>query len=1201
MSTTTTPEKRLPGDHLDRDLISISGLDQTLFVEAGAGTGKTTQLVDRIVNLVLTNKVSLANVAAITFTEAAAAELQARIRVAFETKAVHPETSEKIREACVQAIQDADLAAISTVHGFASRILSEFPVAAGLPPRVTILDEIGSKLAHERRWERFVDKLHNEPTNEEMLIRLSVIGVPLSPNYFGQASFKDVASSFNQNWDRLESLKPESFGTLAPINFDLFDQAVAALEGAPEHCSDPEDKLVRTLEDELLPSMRAIVAIPNSNRKLRALVARTATANAGWKVGRGGKKSAWDIDVKECKDQIRSVTAQAGAIVNQVAHEIFYRLQRLTAQEVVAAARERQANGGLEFHDLLVLAREVLRENSEVRRALHERYQVVLLDEFQDTDPIQIEVASLIAASTVNVNESWEQHKVEDGRLFFVGDAKQSIYRFRRADIELFLKARDRYTAGTAPVKLTTNFRTVAPIIDWVNGLFDEIMPVEVPAAQPRYERLEAWRGADSGADHRPIILGGVHPDLKVKADVLREAEADDVVAVLRSVRDTPEQWPIGVKGKDRSWRPAKLSDVTILIPTRTSLPFLREALESSHIPYRLATGTLVYDTQEIRDALATLRAIDDPTDGISLVAALRSPLYGCSDVELFQYRHAGGRWDLRGRAPQELDPEHRVNQAIEHLHGLWRERWWTGPAELLGQILTDCRANLLAFGHDRPAEVWRRLRFLQDQARLYEETTGADVRGFIDWAGLQSADGARVHEPLLPETDDEAVQISTVHGAKGLEFPITILSGMTTAAKSTRRGVSVLWNDDGEPEVKIRSGLSSLGHEPRADFEAEMDVHEKMRLLYVAATRARDHLVVSTHHKVEVPKKDGTDDPKTFASRLGRFCDAFPDLVQTKALPELPEFPESTESLETTGESGVLSESAYVGEPLALALPFDSPEPDGYSEHDQYFEPSSSDESGSEISDLERRNILAAAKQWQDERDALLAPTRQSRVLSATAIARTVDAALVDEDDDQADQDVLDVGATKPPVVRRKGRTGSAIGTAVHNTLEYLDLANPTDVEQQCARQCDLELIPEMHDTVLAMVRSALASNAVALAVANKHYKELYVAAPLGETMVEGYIDLLIETSEGLIVVDYKTDSARTEAEVDAKLAAYELQGASYAVILEETTGLEVIDCLFVFCNTRGVIERAVVDLEAAKARTRAVVIGESFVTRAP
>ena len=214
------------------------------------------------------------------------------------------------------------------------------------------------------------------------------------------------------------------------------------------------------------------------------------------------------------------------------------------------------------------------------------------------------------------------------------------------------------------------------------------------------------------------------------------------------------------------------------------------------------------------------------------------------------------------------------MRKAIEHLHSLWDERWWLTPAALLERLLRERHAFLLGLGDPRPTEVWRRLRFLIDQARAFEEANGGDLRAFVEWAELQGADSARVHEPLLPETDDEAVQILTIHGAKGLEFPITILSGMTTQPGNARQGVSLVWDEDGSPEVRLRKGIATANHEPRFDLELEMDQHEKLRLLYVAATRARDHLIVSAHHKV------GTTKP-TYASRIWNYFVDAPDLWQ--------------------------------------------------------------------------------------------------------------------------------------------------------------------------------------------------------------------------------------------------------------------------------------------------------------------------------
>ncbi len=232
-------------------------------------------------------------------------------------------------------------------------------------------------------------------------------------------------------------------------------------------------------------------------------------------------------------------------------------------------------------------------------------------------------------------------------------------------------------------------------------------------------------------------------------------------------------------------------------------------------VPYRLATGTLVYDTQEVRDLLAALRAIDDPTDELSLVAALRSPLYACSDVDLFAFHAAGGRWDLRPILRRTVPADHPVRSGLGHLRACGVTAGGSTPSALLDRLLAERHARPLAFGDPRPAEVWRRLRFLVDQARAFEESSAQGLRAFLDWADLQRADGARVHEPLLPETDDDAVRIMTIHGAKGLEFPITILSGMTTARAGRRAGPSIVWGPGDRPEVSMSSATRTRESRP--------------------------------------------------------------------------------------------------------------------------------------------------------------------------------------------------------------------------------------------------------------------------------------------------------------------------------------------------------------------------------------------------
>ncbi len=1124
------------GDGAARELVSSTGLDRTLFVDAGAGSGKTSQLVERIANLVL-GGVDIEHIAAITFTEAAAAELQARIRARLQREPT-----------AASAVAALDRAAISTLHAFAYRLLGEFAVDANLPPRVRVLDEVSSQLARESRWRRFVDDLHAEADADaavaELLVRAELLDIVLEPRWSGQPTLADVARLFDQHWDRLDPLLHAPVAPLRPLDFRRFDDAVGALQQVLGQCRTPADKLYDKL-CSLHEVLRRVVAIDEPAFKLRA-IAIGGGERKGWSEHRSvGQKANWAIPIEQVREIVAEVNTARSELYDGVVREVLHHLRVRIAGEVRAAAEQRRAAGALEFHDLLVLARDLLRRSPSARQQLHERYTHLLLDEFQDTDPLQVELATLIAGTTGDgvCDRAWAELEVEPGRLFFVGDPKQSIYRFRRADIELFMNARAQFGGEHGSVSLSTNFRTVRPILDAVNAMFAGLMPRDIPGRQPRYEPLAPFRDGAPTADHRPVVLGGVHPDPKVRADLLREVEAADVAAVIDHIRLHPGEWPV----EDRAgggWRPARLPDVTVLVPTRTSVTYLRAALDARSIPYRLATGSLVYDTQEVRDALAALRAVDDPTDERSLVAALRSPLYGCSDVDLFTFRQAHGAWDIRSR-PTGLAEDHPVIAALEHLTSLWEDRWWASPSALLDRLLRERGAQLLALAERRPAEVWRRLRFLLEGARSFEEAGGAGLRAYLAWTDLQGADGARAHEPLLPETDDDGISILTVHGAKGLEFPITVLSGMTTKPGGQRSGPSVLWGEDGVPEIGVRKGVQTEHHEPRADLESEMDAHEKRRLLYVAMTRARDHLVISGHHKADT--RPGAT-PDTYAAVVAGFATDHPELF--RPLPELPELPEAS----------------AVARPAVL---------DG-------VQPEDDDREG-----------------WISTRAALLAPHRAGRVRSATAIARDALSMSADPeaDSETADRELDD----SSPTPYRRGRAGTAIGRAVHAVLQFLDLppyAGPTAataadlavLDGHVRRQCELEAIPEHHDTVAAMVRSALRSHAVTLAARWPHHKELYVAAPVGDHLVEGYVDLLVETAEGLVVVDYKTDTVRSDADVDRKLDSYELQAATYAEALEIATGLPVIECRFVFCRPSGAIERAVRDLPGARGRVRDV-----------
>lgn len=1118
----------IAADQWARDRITLHGLDEGLFVEAGAGTGKTTQLVGRLLGLVVERGVLLREIAAITFTEAAAVELRDRVRERLERRAA-TDPDQDVRDRCHAALADADIAAISTLHSFAQRILSEHPIEGGLPPRVEVLDEVRSQLEFERRWEEFVDRLLVDPANEPALTRAVTLGIRIDGGR--AASLRDVAVIFGENWDRLDSIAGEP-ECLRPLERAAAVRAVGALPGLEASCTNPDDLLAAHLR-EVASSIEAV------ERALDALddqaLVRVLIRKGKW-ASKRGRGTAWP-DVGSVRDALARADAACQALRDAAADDVLRALAARLARFTIAAADERRRDGRLEFHDLLVLARRLLRTSADARHVLHDRYRRLLLDEFQDTDPIQIELAVLIAASVGGtpgeIKAPWPEILTEPERLFFVGDPKQSIYRFRRADIQLFLEARDRF-AGQDTVRLSRNFRTVETVLEWVNRVFGAVMPDEVEGSRPRYEPLVADRADGVVGDHRVVLIGGPYESADApRADQLRALEADDVAAAVAEILRAPERWPVSDPGSSE-WRAPRGDDIAILVPTRTSLGALQSALDAHHVPHRTETGSLVYETQEVRDLLAIVRAVVDPTDALALVAALRSPAFACGDDDLFEFRHAGGRWDLRAHTPEDLPATQPVVAAIAYLGALHEARWWMEPSALVDRIIRERRLFELAFARRRPRDVWRRLRFVLDQARLFSEAQAGDLVDFLAWAELQRRDSSRVQEPLLPEADDDAVRILTIHGAKGLEFPITVVSGLTTAHRNRGRGVGVEWDADGRVELRMGKSLRTERFERLASFEAEMDRYEKERLLYVAVTRARDYLLVATHHKAGAT---------CFAATLWEHSQA---VLGSLCRPNVAS---PDRGLGTTDDQ-------------QTAPPAPAPE--------------------------DTAEVRVA---WARARAALLTSQAASRSTSPTAIARAAAAVGTAEPDlaPAADDLAADQIAPDEPFPWRRGRAGTAIGRAVHSVLQSVDLATGEGVEALATAAAQLEAIPERAHAVARLARAALECKTVLAAAALPHWREAYVAAPVGGRMIEGYVDLLVRRPDGIIVVDYKTDSVRSPAEADARLEHYRLQGAAYAVALEESTGLPVVECIFVFTHPGGAIERSVADLPAAMIEVRA------------
>jgi ATP-dependent helicase/nuclease subunit A len=326
----------------------------------------------------------------------------------------------------------------------------------------------------------------------------------------------------------------------------------------------------------------------------------------------------------------------------------------------------------------------------------------------------------------------------------------------------------------------------------------------------------------------------------------MRRQEAADVAAAIRIATGTAglPPWRKQSKRSDGfTCSPVELKDICVLIPTRTSLAALEDALDDAGIEYRAEASSLVYSTQEVTDLLLAMRAISNTADEAALVLSLRSAMFGCGDDELFEWKQAGGHWNLFSRAPEVLK-DSTVARSFNYLAALCREVEVLTPAEIMERLVADRRMLEAAVDAPRYRDVWRRLRFVIDQARAWTEATHGGLRDYLVWAAVQQEENSRVKEAVVPETDVQAVRIMTIHASKGLEFPMVILAG--TGSGPNNQKAAALWDQSSQVQVHFIGDIRSAGYRNAEAIEKDFDEAEKRRLLYVACTRAESHLVVS-------------------------------------------------------------------------------------------------------------------------------------------------------------------------------------------------------------------------------------------------------------------------------------------------------------------------------------------------------------------
>ena len=766
---------------LNPEQLAAVDADGLVFVSAGAGTGKTSVLVERFVRAVCERGLDVESNLVITYTERAAGELRSRIRAAL---------AERGRD---DLARELDGAWISTIHGFCLRLLKAHPFAAGLDPRFRVLDESQGRVI---RGEAFQSALaafceSGEPERLQLLATYGAAGLRrmLTGVYETlRSAGRPLALALDDERPRLE----ERLAELAEAARDL-----AADSAATENQRANAEEALRVVADTTLPE-RLLDLAP--------LRARGERAAAYEEARKAVERSA--LDELAARD-----------------HELLQELLSGFA-EAYQAAKERES--ALDFEDLQLAARDLLRDHEELRERASMRFRTISVDEFQDTNRLQCELIDLIASGP------------GERELFFVGDEFQSIYGFRHADVHVFRERRAR--AGEV-LPLTRNYRSRPEVLAAVNFLF----------------------GPDFGDEFQPLAASGEFPDPVFGSPVellvtdkpsyagtglhWRRAEARHVATRVKELVDSGAASP---------------GEIVLLFAAGTDAEWYEEELRAAGLPTYRATGRGYFGQQQVVDLLAYLRLLHNRYDDEALVTVLASPFVGVSnDTLVLLRRHTGRRPLFVGL---ERGPVTGISEQDERLLRAFRQRYERLSAasarlsleRLCEQVVSEHDYDLAVLAQWDGRRRYANLRKLARLARSYEELRGPDVEGFVRFVREQEAVGAKELEAVAEEEGADAVRLLTIHAAKGLEFKVVVVAD-ASRERAAPAADEIIALSDGRFGFRmvdpVSSGRRSVFdyEEVRVAREAE-ERAERLRLYYVAMTRAIDRLIVSGAADLEQP-----------------------------------------------------------------------------------------------------------------------------------------------------------------------------------------------------------------------------------------------------------------------------------------------------------------------------------------------------------
>ena len=795
-------------------------LTQNFLVEAGAGSGKTTSLVNRMVNMIKMGTCNISEIAAITFTKKAAEELTTRFQTKLENEwRVEEDLSKK--QNLESALANFDQCFLGTVHSFCACILRERPIEAGLDLQFREIEEREDQHIAIQAWNNFFEKMMVKDSERYHFIKR--LGIPVSDL---RQCFLRLIAYPDVDWVYVEKESP-NISRVYHSFLNLLKEANHAIPSEP--IEGRYDKL-----QELI--LQAIRKNKYENHETDAMkIGLLETFNKQLTI----TQKLWSSkeDAKYYLDKIVDfVEMKIQPLLEKWYEYVHGHIMPLMIDILHEYEILKKQMSYVNFHDLLIKTALLLKENSEVRGYFQEKYRSILVDEFQDTDPIQAEIMFYITAENL-YEQDWTRCRPKQGSLFVVGDPKQAIYRFRRADIDIYNKVKELIgNQGGEILELTMNFRTLDSVTNSLNSFFKDKLPIQATEYQAAFKPLHSYFNDNHST------FSGIYQSIIPKEYVNKEEMIQfDAFQIAETINKMIQQ---GHQPKE----------FMILTRYNENLEVYYQALLENNIPAHLSGEITLANMTEFQELFHLVEFVKDPTNTVQLLAVLRGPFFGVSDQELFEWKYSGGSFNIYWTPSEDNVVESTFDflQAFERLQTYVNWKYQYSPATVVEKMIEDIGFYplllLKGYGKNECQHLNSIITTIRSASTFYEAAELLKELIFTKRLVLNMDVGAN------------AVRIMNVHKSKGLEAEIVFLANPVKKidvkerislhikrTNTTSYGYFIVQKSNGFQTKMIACPPEWSIHQTE---EYKYLIEEETRIVYVAATRAEKALIISTSEK---------------------------------------------------------------------------------------------------------------------------------------------------------------------------------------------------------------------------------------------------------------------------------------------------------------------------------------------------------------